>query len=90
MSSNNPQIYMISHLTNIFATSPINNMTSMCATNVVMPMNLNLSSKLTFLVSCDSQGSRVVRTLLVLGRISGPNTGVWGSNPGPGNMPPSL
>ena len=32
-----------------FAISPINNMTSMCATNVLMPMNLNLSSKLIFL-----------------------------------------
>ena len=39
-----------------------------------------------FLVSCDGQGSRMARTMLVLGQLSGFNTGVWGLNPGQGSM----
>jgi len=58
----------------------------MCATNVLMPMNLNLSSKLSFLVSHNGQNSRVIRTLLVLGHLLGLNTGLWGSSPGLENM----
>ena len=37
------------------------------------------------LVSHDGQGSRMVRTLLVLWRLSGLNTGVQCSNPSPGS-----